>query len=131
MNKSKLLLIGYLIFLFFAFDKVNGASVHVCEWTNDNNFCVESNDENFKAFGGCKEGYKDPFTTLDKVPNSNCKIGTCVPSGKGICLSDTFKIKCQHDNVGRWFDLPLGQVQDCQKALGTRNTSKHPKPDES
>ncbi|MBI2670947.1 hypothetical protein HYX18_03155 [Candidatus Woesearchaeota archaeon] len=109
----------FISILIFKSQEVDAASIHVCEWTYDNNFCVESTDESFRAFRGCREGYKDSFTTIGQVPN--CKKGTCVPNGPGGCLSNKYKIACIKGNSGRWFDLPKEQVQDCQ--LGCCNVA--------
>ena len=53
-------------------------SSYVCEWTSDNNFCVQESDNTFSDHGGCKSGYLDSFTTLNNV--ANCQVGTCVPA---------------------------------------------------
>jgi hypothetical protein len=89
------------------------AQTSTCEWTNDNNFCVESTDQNFAEYNGCKEGYKDLYQTVDQI--DNCKIGTCVPNGAGSCLSNTQKIACIKNNTGSWSSEQLANVQACQK----------------
>lgn len=113
-NKKGLFVMFFVItslFMFFSFE-VKGANTHVCEWTNNNDFCVESTDEEFKAYNGCRPGYKTSFATIDQV--ENCKRGTCVPNGLGACLSNKFKISCIYNNSGRWYNEPLSNVADCQ-----------------
>ena len=116
---SRLILLLVALLFTLSIRQVVSVNTHVCEWTNDNNFCVESTDESFRAYGGCREGYKDSFTSVDQVPN--CKKGTCVPNGQGGCLSDKYKIACIKDNSGRWYDQQLNQVADCQ--LGCCNVA--------
>ena len=92
--------------------KAAGADVHTCEWTNNNNFCVEDDDLTFAKYGGCKSGYLDSYKTADQV--ENCKIGTCVPSKAGQCLANKFKSACIHNSSGTFYDAPLESVSDCK-----------------
>lgn len=117
MKSNKLFRI-FVIFVFFSLaffileKKVVGADVHTCEWTNNNNFCVEDDDINFAKYDGCRPGYLNSYKTFDQV--EGCKIGTCVPSKQGQCLANKFKSACIHNQTGTFYDAPLDQVEDCR-----------------
>ena len=87
--------------------------VHCCQWTNNNNFCVESTDIEFRDFGGCKAGYKSTYSSCSNNVDQ-CKLGTCIPSGKGECLAQKYKVECTQNNQGRWVSQDIRSVNECQ-----------------
>ncbi|HLC73205.1 MAG TPA: hypothetical protein VJH20_01045, partial [Candidatus Nanoarchaeia archaeon] len=93
---------------------VKAENINCCQWTNNNKFCVESTDIEFKDYGGCKAGYKSSYTSCSSNNVPQCKLGTCVPSNTGECLANKFKVECTQNNKGKWFDQEIRSVPECQ-----------------
>ena len=116
MNNIKKFLIlviflGILLVNFVNAESVDAAQINTCRITNDEHYCVESEDVNFEEYGGCIEGHRFTGKTADQVEGCNIK-GYCVVSDGGQCSVEVSEIRCREEIKGEW--RGTNQPEECR-----------------
>ena len=96
-----------ILFLFISLMSIISAADVCCEKTKNDSWCQIVPEEE------CAIGSRKLPTFCEETPF--CKLGTCIDTQTGKCISQTNKKECEENSNGKWYNADIDDIDECKK----------------